>query len=250
MTLKNNDKHPPVKIEILKPIGFLRSSTVFKLSEFPQKEMQDALVSFPTFLKFTENGFYPKHRIERIPIQHVYIKFHSWVKQDQIDIVRRNLINLRMPMSVSDSNEKIVGLQIANDSLFAFSILTTIIVMIMCFFSLTSSMYTNVIQQSKEIAVLRALGTRRFPIMRIYLYESFILILSSTIMGLIIGSFVAYTYISQRSLFTQLQLPFIFPYQMTIIVFIMAIILSFFASIIPIYLLLFDSITNVMRRIQ
>eukprot|EP01080_Neovahlkampfia_damariscottae_P004723 gene4723-8307_t len=250
MSLKTNDKHPPTKTEILKPVGFLRSSTVFKLSEFPQRRMQDALVSFPTFVKFTQNGNSPHHRVDTIPIQHVYIKFQTSATQKEIDVVRQKLMHLGIPMSVSDSNEKIVGLQIANDSLFAFSVLTTIIVMIMCFFSLTSSMYTNVIQQSKEIAILRALGTRRFPIMRIYLYESFILIISSLLMGLVIGSFVAYTYISQRSLFTQLQLPFIFPYQMTIIVFIIAGILSFFSSVIPIYMLLFDSITNVMRRIQ
>jgi ABC-type antimicrobial peptide transport system permease subunit len=38
--------------------------------------------------------------------------------------------------------------------------LTTLIAMFICFFSLMSSMFTNVYEQTKEIGVLRALGTR------------------------------------------------------------------------------------------
>lgn len=34
----------------------------------------------------------------------------------------------------------------------------TILVMVLCFFSLVSSMTANILEQSKEIAVLRAVG--------------------------------------------------------------------------------------------
>jgi ABC-type antimicrobial peptide transport system permease subunit len=249
-TQKTHDKYPPVGFEILKPIGFLSSAPVFSMSEFPQKKMQDAVVSFPTFLKFTQHGLTKINQVDRIPIQYVYINFQYGVTQSQVDSVFHQLARLGIPMGVSDSNDKIANLKIAGDSLYAFSVLTTIIVMIMCFFSLTSSMYTNVLEQSKEIAILRALGSRRFTIMRIYIYESFILVISSSIMGLGIGAFVAYTYIGQRSLFIQMKIPFVFPWEITIAVFIMGIIFSFLSSIIPIYFLLFDTITNVMRRVQ
>ena len=48
--------------------------------------------------------------------------------------------------------------QSANVAITAFFNFTTIIAMAISFFSLMSSMFTNVYEQTKEIAILRALG--------------------------------------------------------------------------------------------
>jgi ABC-type lipoprotein release transport system permease subunit len=48
-------------------------------------------------------------------------------------------------------------------------------------------MTSNIHEQSKEIAILRALGISRAWMYRIYIYESFILVLSSSILGIAIG---------------------------------------------------------------
>ena len=55
--------------------------------------------------------------------------------------------------------------------------------MMVAFFSLNTSMYTNIMEQSKEIGILRALGITRFRVYRIYSYEAFFLIASSAILG-------------------------------------------------------------------
>lgn len=55
--------------------------------------------------------------------------------------------------------------------------------MIIAFFSLNTSMYTNIVEQSKEIGVLRAIGVTQYAIFRIYTYESMFLVLSSAFLG-------------------------------------------------------------------
>ena len=61
-------------------------------------------------------------------------------------------------------------------------------VMFLCMFSLFSLMTVNIYLQGKEIGILRALGVGRFLMFRIFLYEAFILVLSSCMIGYIIGN--------------------------------------------------------------
>jgi ABC-type lipoprotein release transport system permease subunit len=43
-------------------------------------------------------------------------------------------------------------------------------------------MYANVHEQTKEIAVLRAMGMTRFRLYRVYIYEAFTLVFSSSVL--------------------------------------------------------------------
>jgi ABC-type antimicrobial peptide transport system permease subunit len=54
-------------------------------------------------------------------------------------------------------------------------------------------MYTNVREQAKEIAVLRAVGIPKFWVYRIFGIEAFLLVLSSSLLGILIGVVVGYT---------------------------------------------------------
>ena len=66
------------------------------------------------------------------------------------------------------------------------------ITMFLCFFSLSSSMSANLFEQSKEVALLRAIGFIPSKIQRIYVYEAFLLVTSSSILGIMIGLFLGY----------------------------------------------------------
>ena len=55
--------------------------------------------------------------------------------------------------------------------------------MLVSFFSLNTSMYTNIMEQSKEVGILRALGITQAGVYRIYTYEAFFLVISSAILG-------------------------------------------------------------------
>ncbi|KAA6381318.1 MAG: putative DUF214 family protein [Streblomastix strix] len=105
--------------------------------------------------------------------------------------------------------------------------------MFLCFFSLMASMHTNVQEQSKEIGIMRALGLTRFQIVRIYIEEAFILVITAAIMGLIVGMLVGYVLTSQVGMLKGLPVQFVFPWEFTIIAFGCALVISILASAWP-----------------
>lgn len=62
-----------------------------------------------------------------------------------------------------------------------------VITLFLCFFSLSSAMSANLYEQAKEIGVMRAIGLTKSRIIMIYVYEAFIMIFASSILGIIIG---------------------------------------------------------------
>ena len=67
------------------------------------------------------------------------------------------------------------------------------ITMFLCFFSLSASMSANLYEQKKEVGVLRAMGYTRYRVHMLYFYESLILVFTSCLLGVIIGTAVGYT---------------------------------------------------------
>jgi ABC-type antimicrobial peptide transport system permease subunit len=57
-------------------------------------------------------------------------------------------------------------------------------------------------EQVKEISVLRAIGNSKFTIVRLYVYEAFVLVLSSSVIGLFVGFAIGYTMALQQTLIT------------------------------------------------
>lgn len=72
-----------------------------------------------------------------------------------------------------------------------------VITMLLCLFSLTSSMSANLLDQTKEIGILRAMGFTKNRIKVLYFYEAFILVISSSLLGVMIGCSVAFTMVLQ-----------------------------------------------------
>ena len=73
--------------------------------------------------------------------------------------------------------------------------------MLLCFFSLSSTMSANIYDQTKEIGILRALGYMRLHLVLLYVYEAFILVMASSFLGVIVGTIVAFTMMLQFSAF-------------------------------------------------
>jgi len=118
-----------------------------------------------------------------------------------------------------------------------------------CFFALSSSMSTNVHEQSKEIGILRSIGLRKFPLTRTYIWESFVLVLAASILGVCVGVVMGYTIVLQRALFTQLPLPFVFPWGQVIAILILSFVFAWLSSWAPIRSMLNSgSVTSILRR--
>ncbi|KAA6401809.1 MAG: hypothetical protein EZS28_002658 [Streblomastix strix] len=96
-----------------------------------------------------------------------------------------------------------------------------------------SSMSTNVMEQSKEIGIMRALGLQRFQLVRIYVEEAFILVITAAVMGIIVGLVLGYILASQIGMLKGIPIQLVFPWEVVLIAFLMAILISTLASAWP-----------------
>jgi len=71
------------------------------------------------------------------------------------------------------------------------------ITMFLCFFSLCSSMTANLMDQTKEIGIMRAMGYTKTKINLLLFYEALILVITSSLSGVMIGTIVGFTMVIQ-----------------------------------------------------
>ena len=112
--------------------------------------------------------------------------------------------------NAKDDSDTMSFVTLILDSIFNIIIVIT---MILCLFSLISSMSANLFDQTKEIGVLRAMGFTKTRIKMLYFYEAFILVMASSLLGIMIGTTVAFTMVLQQIVFIQIPLFFFFPYE-------------------------------------
>lgn len=93
-----------------------------------------------------------------------------------------------------DDTDTMAQVTLILDSIFNIIIVIT---MLLCLFSLVSSMSANLFDQTKEIGVLRAMGFTKMRIKMLYFYEAFILVMASSLLGIMIGTTVAFTMVLQ-----------------------------------------------------
>jgi len=82
------------------------------------------------------------------------------------------------------------------------TIVTSFVVSVTTIFSMIPLYVTikaNIIDQLKELVVLRGLGIKKLAIKRIYIYESVVTVLTSSFIGMITGLLVTIVIVSQNS---------------------------------------------------
>eukprot|EP01129_Flabellula_baltica_P004751 TRINITY_DN1678_c0_g1_i1.p1 TRINITY_DN1678_c0_g1~~TRINITY_DN1678_c0_g1_i1.p1 ORF type:complete len:1048 (-),score=207.61 TRINITY_DN1678_c0_g1_i1:23-3166(-) len=231
----------------LKPLAFMDGAPGFKFSQFPVYQIQDFLVSFHTYLNILNSTKYSS--IEDVPIRYFIVKLKEGLSDSEIDEVKAEIGNIafRHEFTMWDYRDEIAPFNTATVAMTYFFTFTTFVAMLISFFSLLSSMYTNVFEQTKEIGILRALGLPKFWMVRIYVEEAFVLVLASSILGILIGITVSYTMTMQQILFTQLPIPFLFPWEVLITVFSCSIIFSILSSCSPILSVVSKRIVQIFR---
>lgn len=226
--------------------AFLDSMPHFVFSAFPLRKNQDMIVSLPTFNAMS--GF-QWTSVTEMPMSAMLVKFKNGVSNVQIDRVR-DWLQARLSGSqqrVWDYREQMEPFEVANRAISYFFTFTTVVAMAISFFSLMSSMYTNIREQTKEIGVIRALGIPKSWVYRIYIYEAFLLVVASSLLGIIIGTVTSYTMNSQQSLFTQLPLAFKFPFILLATVLTCSVLFALLSSWSPIKVVLNNRIVSILR---
>jgi len=115
---------------------------------------QDVILSLPQFLRLTDGAY---QSVEDLPIRFMIFKLKEHVTDDELDeLVRRlNLAIIDQGVEVWDYRRTLGPFKIANVAMNVFVNFTTVVAMMISFFSLMSSMFTNIHEQTKEIGVLR-----------------------------------------------------------------------------------------------
>jgi len=235
----------------MRTLAFFDTASLFRFSKFSSSN-QPAVVSHTTWLRLAEAATEEIFSVDDLRWSALLLKIDEADAADpaKINAIKDGinaLIQDQAGVSLYDLNGNSSPIEKADTILMAFFAFTTAIAMLIASFSLVSSMYTNIYEQTKEIGVVRAIGMRQSWIKRIYLYEAFTLVLASSLLGIIIGSVVGYTLLLQRILFTQLPLPFRFPWQILIIVFGCSLFFAVVSSIGPITSVMKRSIVQILR---
>ena len=122
-----------------------------------------------------------------------------------------------------------------------------VITMGLCFFSLCSSMSANLMDQTKEIGIMRAMGYTKSRIKMLYFYEAFILVISSCMLGVFIGVTVGFTMVLQQVVFTGIPLVFYFPWTQFIVIMIISMFCAGFSTFGPTGALVKKDIASIFR---
>lgn len=137
---------------LMKPMAFVVSSPAAFFSNYPTDLVQDALVSFPTYQRLSQGTF---KSTSNVPIETLFFEIKSGYSESQVNAFKKRL-SLELSgtrLRVRDLEDELAPLNIAVRAMNFFFLFITVITMTMCFFSLFSSMYTNVYQQAKVCVV-------------------------------------------------------------------------------------------------
>jgi ABC-type antimicrobial peptide transport system permease subunit len=245
---------------LLKPAFLLNSAPGLQMNAVPSNMIQrTSITSFPIFLDIINkcNKYYPNKLEDSVsysyldfPIEQINLKLNSSMNIKSIidginDILYENDLTVFIWFfhQMKEDIDRIKNLVHT-----VFYVVCTI-VLFFCFFNLTASMTINIFEQKKEIAIMRALGMKKSHVIFIYICEAIVLILSSSIIGTIIGSLISYTMSLQWQMFTNVNVSFYINKSNLIYIIFFSIIGGIFSTIIPAYRMLSSSIASLIKEI-
>ena len=238
LKLKQKNKE---MVFLSKPAFILDSAGGLQMNSQPSMMIQrDSVISIPLYLEMLQkcrNYFADSIEdlylinYENLPIEGMNIKPKESATEEDIENINSILRFLGPNVELWFFANMKKRFDMASNIVFFIFYIVSTIVLIFCLFNLTASMTINIFDQKKEIAILRSLGTKKNHIIFIYVAESFILILSSSIIGSIIGSIISYTMALQWTIFTNVNVVFHLPVGSIILI----VLFSIFGGIISTY---------------
>ncbi|KAL7750743.1 hypothetical protein RI367_003700 [Sorochytrium milnesiophthora] len=222
---------------LMQPLMGLKAAPVLTVSDFSTGR-QDMAISAPRMLRQL-TGDAQFNSLADVPVGTLYITLADNVPSPNY---RQLVADLRSMASIEQVQELRQILksssQTANTLALIFDVIT-VLIMTITFFSLNTSMYVNILEQKKEIAIMRSLGFSQPAIFRLYFYEALTLVLSSAFLGGLTGALMAWTITAQRSVLTATPIGFAFPWRTTVIVVLLSVVCAFLATVGPVQGLVF-----------
>ena len=153
--------------------------------------------------------------IGSIDVGRVLFKLRDGISDAEMSKLKASLSDLMSTHSIygrifSFADSK-ASLEVALSATHKITNFTTVVAMIVCFFSLAASMFANISESGKEIGILRAMGMRRTRLCAVFAIEAIVLIIAASALGCAIGWIVGSAVSAQRAVFSQLPVPIVFP---------------------------------------
>ncbi len=101
-----------------------------------------------------------------------------------------------------------------------------VLVLLLSLFSLVTTTHINTRKQQKEIGILLMLGYEKERIYRIYIYESFVLIINSCAKGIACGYVIGVMITNQRELYSSTAVNIWFDIKFIIVIIVLALLSS------------------------
>lgn len=115
-------------------------------------------------------------------------------------------------------------------------------------FGLVSSMYAIMLERKFEIGILRSMGLKTKDVRNMFLIESMLILLSSGIMGVIIGTFVGFFLEINMALMTEMPTIFRIPTETIIRVFAISVSVGFLGTYVILIKLSRQTIMDTFRE--
>ena len=122
-----------------------------------------------------------------------------------------------------------------------------IIALILSFFLIWTSFYSNIRENIAEYGIMRSIGITKAQSIRIYMYEAATIILTSIVIGTFIGVVISSSLILQFDIFIELPFIFNFPFQLYFILITVGLFLGLLGSYYPTYAVNTLSLVKIMK---
>lgn len=156
---------------------------------------------------------YPKNLTYGIPKDKVYIKYNYMLNESQRAVLSNGLRGKLNDLK-SQVYDTIHSTELLDKSLVfldAFFYVVACIAAVLAFFIVLVSFIHNVRESRQEIGILRSIGVNQATMTRIYMYQATFLILSSSLLGVFMGTSISNTIVLQFLGFFELPFKFTFP---------------------------------------
>lgn len=234
---------------------YMDLAPLFQFSQYPTGSSVDVLVSMPTFVSLMNSV--PNATLvsmDDVLMEYLLLQTASKMSDSDFDALKRNLTSVvagtgTPNVEILDTRGTTQSLDTATTLVNLFFLVVVVVALVICFFSLSSSMYTNIHEQKKEIGIMLAIGIPKAWLRRMYVWEGVCVVIAASTLGVAIGVLVSYTMTLQQQIFTQLPVPFTFPWVITLVVIGASLLFGFLASFGPLLRILRMSPVQILRSV-
>jgi ABC-type antimicrobial peptide transport system permease subunit len=240
-----NDSGIPYNLTVVGISGGIPGFFNFRSNEI-SAEGGGVMVSLDNYMRLmkVDNPGEPNMIVDKVFINLIE-KTEENIKETKEDI---RLIYQDKDILIDDAISKINFMESMTErQSFLMELILSFTIMI-SIFGLVSNMYAIMLERKFEIGILRSMGMKTRNVRNMFLAESLIILLSSGIMGTIIGTYTAYLLETNMGLMTEMPIIFTVPIDVLLRVFIISISVGFLGTYLILIKLSRQTIMDIFRQ--